>query len=46
MWPKIVDAYKGYAGYAQKTDLWAVMTEGAEIQLSNSARSHVARGAA
>jgi deazaflavin-dependent oxidoreductase (nitroreductase family) len=20
MWPKIVDAYKGYAGYAQKTD--------------------------
>jgi len=29
-----------------RTDLWAVMTEGAEIQLSNSARSHVARGAA
>lgn len=29
-----------------RTDLWAVMTEGAEIQLSNAARSHAARGAA
>ena len=29
-----------------RTDLWAVMTEGLEIELSNTARSHVERGAA
>ena len=29
-----------------RTELWAVMTEGVEIELSNAARSHVERGAA